>query len=212
MIARSSIFIVRQQRIVRPEQAADRGCMINGGVEVGVIADLRRQRIFRLGLRHQAIPHCGFMRRALRQRFETGARRSAAPEPCWARAASSHSSTLTRRRGWHPRRQIRATAILRARPDRRFDPQWPRRRGKWLQGAARAPEDAEGKILDREMRSPADSPRASQLQTLGIVCVASNRSEFVTEALGRSVSQAPTNGSCSRPAAAAIPATRSVSA
>ena len=41
MIADGDIFVIRQQRIVRAEQLADARGVMNRGVEVGVVADLR---------------------------------------------------------------------------------------------------------------------------------------------------------------------------
>ena len=43
MIADRHPFVVRQQRIVRPEQLADIGRVVDADVEIGVVADARRQ-------------------------------------------------------------------------------------------------------------------------------------------------------------------------
>src|SRR3984957_1142998 len=53
MVADRYPAVIRQQRIVRPHQPADRRRVMNRRVEIGVVADLRRQRILRVALRHQ---------------------------------------------------------------------------------------------------------------------------------------------------------------
>ena len=44
VVADRNPFVVRQQRIVRPHQAADRRGVMDGRIEIGVVADLRGQR------------------------------------------------------------------------------------------------------------------------------------------------------------------------
>jgi hypothetical protein len=48
-------LVVGQQGIIGPEQAPDCGRMMNGNIEIGVIADLSRQCIDRVALRHETL-------------------------------------------------------------------------------------------------------------------------------------------------------------
>ena len=59
--------IVRQERIVGPEQPADIGGMMNGRVKVRVVTDLGRHPVLHRLKRNEASPHRGFMFRSLGQ-------------------------------------------------------------------------------------------------------------------------------------------------
>ena len=53
MIGNRHIFVIRQQRVVRPEQLAHRRRVVNRGEKIGVVADAGRQCHPGIGLRHQ---------------------------------------------------------------------------------------------------------------------------------------------------------------
>ena len=57
-------FIVGQQRVVRTEELAHRGGVVDGGIEVGVVTNGGRHIVAGLGLRHQAGRQFGLVRRA----------------------------------------------------------------------------------------------------------------------------------------------------
>ena len=69
MIADGNVLVVRQQRIIGTELLADIGGMMNADVEIGVVADMRRQ-VQRAGFRSmQARLHLVPVRIALCQQF-----------------------------------------------------------------------------------------------------------------------------------------------
>src|ERR1700757_3370570 len=43
MIANRDVFVIRQQRVVRTEELAHVGCVIDGRIEIGVVADHYRE-------------------------------------------------------------------------------------------------------------------------------------------------------------------------
>ena len=122
------------------------------GVEIGVVADLRRQRVSRLRLRHQA----GFQRRLLRRPWRSARDR---PDAVPSRLAASRHQRIQRGPPWRsaahapPRhRAARAKAPLpRAAPDPESDRRWRRRR-ETLRAAARR-KTPKRQILHREIRA-----------------------------------------------------------
>ena len=78
MVADRYPAVIRQQRIVRPHQPADGRRVMNRRVEIGVVADLRRQRILRVALRHQTAAQRCLQRRSLAQPVEQRAAHGAA--------------------------------------------------------------------------------------------------------------------------------------
>src|SRR2546429_583949 len=53
VVADRNPFVIRKQRIIRPEKASHIRRMMDRGVEIGVVADLRWYAILRRGLRDQ---------------------------------------------------------------------------------------------------------------------------------------------------------------
>ena len=72
MVGDRNPFVVRQQRIVGAEQAPDRGGVMDGGVEVGEVADVGGDAILHCGLGHQQCPQPLCQRRASLQRRGQG--------------------------------------------------------------------------------------------------------------------------------------------
>ena len=67
MIANRHPFVIGQQRIVGTKQTSDCSRVMDRGIEIGVIADARRQRVLRLGLRQQTRCQCRPLCRARSQ-------------------------------------------------------------------------------------------------------------------------------------------------
>jgi hypothetical protein len=61
MVGNRDPLEVGGQRIIRPGDAADIAGMVDRGVEIGVVADARRQAKAGSGLRHQAGPQLGLL-------------------------------------------------------------------------------------------------------------------------------------------------------
>src|SRR5690606_24731304 len=55
------VFVIRHQRIVRPEHRPDIRRVIDGAVEVGVIADLKSRKIFSIAYRNETFPSYSFL-------------------------------------------------------------------------------------------------------------------------------------------------------
>jgi len=72
VIADGQPFVVGEQRIVGPEQAAHGGRMMDGGVEIGEIADDRGERVFHPRLKHEAAFKGRPSIRSLQQAVEYG--------------------------------------------------------------------------------------------------------------------------------------------
>ena len=143
------VLIVGQQRIVGTEQAADIGGVEHGGVEIGVVADRRRQQ-------HRRRRACGISER--RARFASKLRQAARATPRQCAGVPAHISALSLR-------AVQAARDSGGSPSSRPAPAAARRsrtrssiRHPDGGDAALTAEDSVGQVLDREIGSRHHNP------------------------------------------------------
>ncbi len=167
MVADRDVLVVGQQRVVGAEQAADVGRVVDAGVEVGVVADARRQA--------QCCSLAGGSQPAARPRRARGAHRGqqraetadAARGEVGGRCRAAAFSVGPCRLGGLRRAGAAGPERPAAGRSRTLSPMATPMRG----APSRLAEDAERQVLDREVRMTRwrRRPRTAQGRIVGFV-------------------------------------------